>query len=160
MASTYIGIDPGLTGALSVLDPKGKVLLLEDLPVMASGGGVVKSQLNPAGIAELLKPFAKDARAALERTTAMPEQGVASMFSMGDSYGVLRAVLAVLRIPTEVETPAKWKRAMALTADKELSRARAIQLFPEVSLRRKKDHNRAEALLLAEWLRRNHEKAR
>lgn len=152
-----IGIDPGLSGAIAALNERGNVLLLEDLPTMASGGkgAKVKRGIDPAGLNNLLSTLKEDdITAALERTTAMPGQGVSSMFSMGDTFGAIRAVLACRAIRTELTAPASWKRSMGLDSDKERCRARAIQLFPDQAskLSRKADHNRAEALLLAEWL--------
>ncbi|MFZ2125384.1 MAG: hypothetical protein WAV01_02045 [Candidatus Saccharimonadales bacterium] len=157
----YVGIDPGLTGAIAAIDHNGKVVMVKDLTTNLSGGKTakVKMQISAAALRddchELMQKY-DVVMAAVERVTAMPGQGVAGVFSLGDTYGCIRAVLAVLIVPSEFPTPAVWKRAMSLDSDKERSRAMAIQLFPDSVefFRRKKDHNRAEALLLAEWLRR------
>lgn len=150
--SCVVGIDPGLSGAVAVLDAHLSVLVLEDMPTM--GKGKSGNQVNPAALAEILQPYA-GAHAALERVGAMPGQGVSSMFSLGDSYGTARAVLAVLGMPVEIVTPTVWKKHYHLDSDKERSRTKAIELFPGASLHRKKDHGRAEALLLARWLATN-----
>lgn len=159
--TTFVGIDPGLTGAWAAIDSAGKVVRIDDIPTMASGGkgAKVQRQVNPAALAADLRSLMSDGDAvmvALERTSAMPGQGVSSMFSMGDSYGAIRAAVAIKSLPCEHVSPQSWKRAMGLDSDKERCRAKAIQLFPDAAelLARKKDHNRAEALLLAEWLRR------
>lgn len=156
----YIGIDPGLTGAVAVLRPHSSEV--HDLPTVAAGRGTVKRELDPQGVLRLLQAASgpDPARAVIERTSAMPGQGVASMFSMGVTRGILLASLAAAGIPYEEVAPATWKRAFNLVgADKDQSRRLALQIFPAraTSLARVKDHNRAEALLLAEWLRKRNE---
>ena len=154
-----IGIDPGLTGAVGVLK-HGRFVAVHDMPTIAPAGGAkVKNVVNPAGLASLLRQIIADhpgeaVRVALERVASMPGQGVASVFSLGDSFGAIRAVVAVLHLQTHFMPPAAWKRTMKIGSDNGACRSLAIQLFPEAPLHRIKDHNRAEALLLAECLRR------
>ncbi len=154
-----IGIDPGITGAIAILDHSGHVLVLDDLPTIASGkaGAKVQRKLDPLGLESILRKHLDPnaTSCAVESVSAMPKQGVSSMFSLGDTAGTIRAVVMLLRIPLTFTAASAWKRAMALDSDKERSRARAIELYPEVAdrLARKADHNRAEALLLARWLR-------
>ena len=150
-----IGIDSGLTGAIAFIyeDTTYEVL---DLPTMAHGKGnaKVKKQINASALATILKD--RDislitTTAFLERVNAMPGQGVASMFSMGDSFGCIRGVLGYAIVPTEIITPRQWKRHFNLPSDKDVCRAKAIELFPDAPLHRTKDHNRAEALLIAKY---------
>lgn len=153
-APLYLGIDPGLSGAVAILDPAGGVALLEDLPTLASGTGKarVSRRLDPAALVRLLEPFHNRIRlAALEAVAARPGQGTASIFSLGDSFGTIRAVLACTGLSVALVSPVEWKRHYRLDCDKERARARAIELFPMADLGRKKDHNRAEALLLARY---------
>lgn len=157
MSETVIGIDPGLTGSVAILSRAGEVLLLEDLPTIANGQSAkVGRKIDPAGLADLLKPYTRNTRVILERVSARPGQGTASIFSLGDSNGCIRGVLATLEIPTVFSPPTKWKPYFHLGNDKEQARSKAIELFPGMAsrLQRKADHNRAEALLLAEWGRR------
>jgi len=147
-----IGIDPGITGAIAFINGNG--YLVEDLPVMANGKGTakIKNCINPAALAELIKLNSDvGEQIYLERVSSMPGQGVASMFSMGDTFGSIRAVCAVLNRSLVIITPQEWKKYYKLGKDKELARAKAIQLFPDAPLSRKKDHNRAEALLIANY---------
>lgn len=154
----FIGIDPGLTGAVAALDADGALIAVHDIPTMSSGKGrTVRNEINASELAWILRGVGglteQDAcRAVLERVGAMPGQGVSSMFSMGDSFGAIRATLAVLGISTELVTPRKWKGDCGLNSDKEVCRAKAIQLYPGAPLARKKDHNRAESIMLARWL--------
>ena len=157
----FVGIDPGLTGAWAAIHTDGRVICISDIPTMASGGkgAKVQRQINPVELASdltELRVYGEGIIVALERTSAMPGHGVASMYSMGDSYGAIRAAVAIKLLQCEHVTPQVWKRAMGLDSDKERCRAKAIQLFPDAQdrLSRKKDHNRSEALLLAEWCRR------
>jgi len=158
----YIGVDPGLTGAIAAIDHNGKLVTVKDLPTMPTVGknAKVKLQINPAALRDDLKfifSHGDNYTAAIERVTSMTGQGVAGVLSFGDTYGAVRSVFAVLGVSSAFPSPAVWKRAMGLDSDKEKSRAMAVKLFPESEkfLSRKKDHNRAEAILLCEWLRRN-----
>jgi crossover junction endodeoxyribonuclease RuvC len=148
----YIGIDPGITGAIGVLDEHGNYLDVYDMPVIAKGKSG-KQQIDAAGLYKLIKQHGV-IHAFVEQVGAMPGQGVSSMFSLGDSVGCIRAVLCALMIPTQFIPPQSWKRGFKLTADKEQARSRAVELFPQAPLNRKKDAGRAEALLIARfgWL--------
>jgi crossover junction endodeoxyribonuclease RuvC len=149
-----IGIDPGLSGAIGVLRDGVYVAVL-DMPTVVKGSGVVKNEVDPAGLAALLRQHAPAEEAvavALERVNAMPGQGSSSVFSFGDSFGCARAVVAACRLELTYMTPAQWKKHFKLTSDKELCRALAVRMFPEAPLNLKKHADRAEALLMARWL--------
>jgi len=147
-----IGIDPGITGAVAVVNDNGDYAVY-DLPIMANGKGTskIKKMINPNGLSEILLMHHNDGPIFLERTASMPGQGVASMFSMGDTFGSIRAVCSVMGFAVEIITPQTWKKKYQLKSDKEIVRAKAIQLFPNAPLSRVKDHNRAEALLIAKY---------
>jgi hypothetical protein len=140
-----IGVDPGLSGAVAILNAVGEVFDVYDMP---SVDGNVSGRL----LADLL-PLPEKSWAIVEKVASMPKQGVASTFKFGRSAGVVDGVLAALEIPTEYVVPGKWKRDMGLSSDKEHSRLRAIQLWPRAASKfaRKKDDGRAEACLLARW---------
>jgi crossover junction endodeoxyribonuclease RuvC len=156
----YIGVDPGLSGAVALISSDNDYRVF-DIPVMSKGSGVVKSEINSGGMKEILALALSGAKsvAALERVNAMPGQGVSSVFSLGDSFGSCRAVLACLDIPTFYVTPTEWKKFFGLTSDKEQARALAIRLFPKADLKLKKNIDRAEALLIASYLKQKIEKA-
>jgi len=146
-----VGIDPGLTGAVGVLDPDGNYVDVIDIPVMATGAkSRIKNQINAAGLSRILEQQEIHV-VVLELVNAMPSQGVASMFSLGDSFGTIRGVCGALKLPVELVRPASWKKHFNLGKDKDLARSLAIRLFPNAPLDRKKDHGRAEALLLARY---------
>lgn len=152
MSGLWLGCDPGLTGAVAAVDAHGHVHLLEDLPTITRGNGRVKQELDPAGLAHLLRPIASDIEiAVVEQVGSMPGQGVASVFSLGHTSGVIAGVISALGIPLQLVAPAVWKKAHGLGRDKTMSRTVASRLYPEVSLHRVKDHNLAEALLLARY---------
>lgn len=147
-----IGIDPGITGAIAVINESH--VFVVDIPVMANGKGKskVKNQANAAALTDYLEGFRYCGYAVyLERVSSMPGQGVASMFSMGDTFGCIRGVCSALDFPVHVITPQEWKKHYKLGRDKEIVRAKAIELYPDAPLSRKKDHNRAEALLIARY---------
>lgn len=140
-----LGVDPGKSGALAVCDGDQLVTVI-DMPEV---GGVVSPSLVALALADLL-PID---RAAVEKVNAMPRQGVTSTFTFGTSYGVVLGVLAALQIPVRFVRPTEWKKAYRLSSDKELSRRRALDLFPEQAglFARRKDEGRAEAALIALW---------
>ena len=149
-----VGIDPGITGAVGVLKD-GQFKAVFDIPSTMKGGGTVKREIDPAGMAReiIARLDPKDSvEILLERVGAMPGQGVASVFSFGDSYGCCRAVAAVLGYSVILIPPAVWKKHFNLSRDKEESRALAIRLFPTAELSLKKHADRAEALLMARYL--------
>lgn len=148
----YVGIDPGLSGAIAVLDDNANLVDLSDIPVMAKGKGksVVKNQINAVALSDLMLAY-MNTTAIIENVSARPGQGVSSMFSLGDSVGAIRGVCASLKMRSHYVTPQTWKKYYKLPSDKEYARAKAIELYPEASLHRKKDHGKAEAILLARY---------
>ena len=141
-ATTIIGIDPGATGAIAMIQPMVEVW---DMPA------------TPHDLATLMRTFdANTTRVYVEEVHSMPGQGVASTFKFGKGYGEIIGVLATLGLGYRAISPAGWKRAMGLQrAEKADSRRKAQELYPTASLARVKDHGRAEALLIAEWGRRH-----
>jgi crossover junction endodeoxyribonuclease RuvC len=136
-----LGIDPGLGGALAFFFPATPdKIAAEDMPV---AGGDVDGATLAQRIAQL-----RPSIALLERVASRPGQGVASTFKFGASYGIARGVVQAFGVPLYLVTPTKWKAHFSLTADKELSRALALRLWPSSAhFGRKRDHGRAEAAL-------------
>jgi len=148
-----LGLDPGLTGALAAIDSDGQIVALHDLPILRDG------KLAFVDAPELVSHMTaaragRPARILVERVSAMPRQGVASSFQFGVGFGSLLAACRFLAMPLELVTPAVWKRALGLPADKRASLDRARMLFPTAELHLAKHDGRAEALLLAEYGRR------
>lgn len=160
MTKVFIGIDPGLTGAVAAIDEHGRLLTVQDTPILAvkKGKGVKHIYLDSQMVTVLraCKTTGVSAYVALESVHSMPKQGVASTFSTGVGVGLWRGIIAALELPLTTLEPRRWKVAMgiAVGADKNASIVRALQLFPAADLRRKKDHGRADALLMAAYLRR------
>lgn len=150
-----IGIDPGLRGALSFLDPSNSDLFVEDMPVVEGQKG--KNQVDATQIVRIINDWrfcCEDERphVVCELVGAMPGQGVTSMFNFGTSYGVIKGVIAAMGLPITFVRPAEWKRDLRVPASKEGARARATELFPESArtLWPLKSHDgRAEAALIA-----------
>jgi crossover junction endodeoxyribonuclease RuvC len=154
--TTIIGIDPGLTGALAVLRD-GCVLYVFDMPIMPNGKGTakIKNQVNPAALVQFLYgldvPFLEMV-VYMEAVTSMPRDAQTISFSLGDSVGTVRGVLAALGIPLTLVRSQVWKKHFGLLKlDKDFSRTKAQQLYPHVNLSLKKHHNRAEAILIATY---------
>ena len=150
-----IGIDPGLNGAIAVLKDN-KVKEIFDAPVMPEGKKN-KRQLNSAQLVKLLKDIMSDNEeiaVIVENVSAMPGQGVTSMFNFGQSFGVLKGICSAMQLPMYFVRPAKWKKYFNLIkSEKDASRTKAIQIFPYISsqLSRKKDSNKADAILIASF---------
>ena len=155
--SFIIGIDPGASGAIAILEKNGKLVHVFDMPsVEVMVGGKAKRRVCPEMLAAELKMYAdQGATACIEQVGAMPGQGVSSMFAFGESFGLAKGVLAGLSIATSTVTPGKWKKAIGVNASKDGSRLKAAQLWPLSAgeFKRVKDDGRAEACLIAEWSR-------
>lgn len=152
-----LGVDPGARGALAVMDLQGQLLRVIDMPaVEMKVGAAMKMRVSPELLAHELSPYWGEAHAWVEQVTAMPGQGVSSMFAFGESFGIVKGVLAGRNIKIGMVTPGKWKKAMEVNASKDGSRARALQLWPNFAeaFKRVKDDGRAEAALIAEYGRR------
>ena len=155
MSVYTIGIDPGLTGAIAILKD-GAYHALFDMPTTAKGGsGSVKYEVSPAALRTIFQthvPADGAYKAIIERVNSRPGQAASTTFSLGDSFGTARAALACSGIAYIDITPATWKKFYNLSSDKEQSRALASKLFPTAELHLKKHHDRAEALLMANYL--------
>lgn len=145
-----LGIDPGLTGAISVIED-GELIAIIDMPVTEKQHGKGKG-VNAYLLKDLLSDVCfKDATAYLEAVSAMPGQGVTSQFGFGRSVGVVEGILAGMGIGVRLVTPHAWKRHWGLLKkDKDAARTLAISLDPEEAHRfaRKKDIGRADATLI------------
>jgi|SRR5579863_2500429 len=155
----FIGIDPGLMGAVAVIGFESGIFSVFDTPVLViKKGKGFRREYDVPGMVKILQslPFPESVHCTLESIHAMPGQGVTSMYSIGIGMGLWRGILTALKIPHDLVTPQRWKKAMmdGMGKEKDASRLRASQLFPLVDLSSKKDHGRAEALLLAEYGRR------
>ena len=150
-----IGIDPGVSGALALIDDE-LVHRVEDMPVMAKSSGK-GNQVNAPMLASVLSDWAEEygrPEVFLERVGPMPKQGVTAVFSFGKSAGIVEGVVAGLALPLTHIAPQLWKRrAGLLRAEKDASRARAVGLYPQAAavLSRVKDGGRAEAILIGRF---------
>lgn len=142
----YLGIDPGKSGAMAVIfDGMDETML-----VPFEERKYINVLCNLSG---------RKVKTCLEHVTAMPKQGVTSMFNFGVNFGYIRGLLEAYSIPYELVRPQKWKKEFSITGDKNSSLEVCRRLFPDVSLRRtdkcrKDDDGMAEALLMAEYARR------
>lgn len=145
MDRCIMGIDPGASGAVAFYFPEYPQRIgVVDFPL-------IDGEINCAELADLIRLYKPEA-AIIEQVGAMPKQGVSSTFKFGVAYGMARGVVGSLLIPTIYVTPGKWKKFYGLSAEKEKARELAIQTWPAaVFFRRKKDHGRAEAALLAKY---------
>ncbi len=151
-----IGIDPGLSGAIAVLDDL-KIFDLFDMPIMPEGKKN-KNQLNSAQLVNIIKRHihTNSTFVIVEQVSAMPGQGVTSMFNFGQTFGAIKGICASLNLPIFYVRPAKWKKHFDLiNASKDASRTKTIEMYPSISdrLRKKKDVNKADAILIARYFK-------
>ena len=152
-----IGIDPGISGSICFFED-GKIIDVIEMPTMTEGKKN-KKQVNGSQIYnEFLKRINKfhrdDIRVIVEQVSAMPGQGVTSMFNFGQSFGILKGICSAMQLPIYFVRPTKWKKYFNLiNSEKDASRTRAIEIFPYFSsqLSKKKDANKADAILIASF---------
>lgn len=147
----YLGIDPGFSGAWGLIDHNGKYLGCNDLP---HDGTKILTQAAIDAILPLLMPI-DHVDVIVESVHAMPGQGVSSTFKFGVAFGGALALAERIEGQCKLISARTWKKAMGLSSDKDDSLEMARGLWPQAPLSRKKDNGRAEALLLAEWGRRD-----
>lgn len=156
-----VGIDPGLDGAVAIMCTETGKIEITDTPTTTYKSGKKNKRMFLAQeMANILIPaeMGVGTQVFIEQVSAMPGQGVTSMFGFGKGYGIWIGICAALRIPTTFVTPQRWKKEiMAGIPDKTAARIRAQQLFPAVApvMKLVKHDGRAEALLIAEYGRRS-----
>ena len=152
-----IGIDPGISGALCFME-QGKIVDVIDMPSMADGKKN-KKQVNGSQVFNEISRHVRgknlgNIKVIIEHVSAMPGQGVTSMFNFGQSFGILKGVCAAMSLSMYFVRPAKWKKYFNLiNSSKDASRTKAIEIFPYFSahLSKKKDANKADAILIASY---------
>ena len=152
-----IGIDPGITGCICFFED-GKIIDVVEMPNMPEGKKN-KRQVNGAQVfheisSKIQNIKKENIKVIIEQVSAMPGQGVTSMFNFGQSFGILKGICSAMQLPMYFVRPAKWKKYFNLiNSEKDASRTKAIEVFPYFSsqLSRKKDSNKADAILIASF---------
>ena len=152
-----IGMDPGISGAICFFE-NGEVKEIIDMPNMADGKKNKRQINGPQVYNEILSRIKntpkKEIVVVIEQVSAMPGQGVTSMFNFGQSFGVLKGICSAMQLSMRFIRPAKWKKYFGLIkTEKDASRTKVIEIFPYISsqLSRKKDSNKADAILIASF---------
>ena len=160
-----IGIDPGISGAICFFE-EGQVKEIIDMPVMADGKKNKRQINGPQVYNEILRRVKniskKEIIVVIEQVSAMPGQGVTSMFNFGQSFGVLKGICSAMQLSMFFIRPAKWKKYFGLIkTEKDASRTKVIEIFPYISseLSKKKDSNKADAVLIASFFYNTFKKA-
>ena len=152
-----IGIDPGISGSICFFED-GKIVDVLEMPTMTEGKKN-KRQVNGSQIyneitKRIIRKEKHNIRVVIEQVSAMPGQGVTSMFNFGQSFGILKGMCSAMQLPMYFVRPAKWKKYFGLiNSEKDASRTKAIEMFPYFSshLSKKKDSNKADAILIASF---------
>ena len=159
-----IGIDPGISGSICFFQD-GKIIDVVEMPTMIEGKKN-KKQVNGSQIFNeisyrIKKIDKKDIKVVIEQVSAMPGQGVTSMFNFGQSFGILKGICSAMQLSMYFVRPAKWKKYFNLiNSEKDASRTRAIEIFPYFSsqLSKKKDNNKSDAILIASFFYETYQK--
>jgi len=157
MVKYVLGVDPGLGGALAFLHPGGELVRVFDMPVMPNGKGKakIKNQVNAAALLQMIHSVGIpliEMVAWMEMVSSMPKDAQSIAFSLGDSVGSVRGVLAAVGIPLTLVRAMEWKRHFdLLKLDKDFARTKAQQLYPTAPLELKKHGGRADAILIARY---------
>ena len=152
-----IGMDPGISGAICFFE-NGEVKEIIDTPIMADGKKN-KRQINGPQVyneisSRIKNTPRKEIVVVIEQVSAMPGQGVTSMFNFGQSFGVLKGICSAMQLSMRFIRPAKWKKYFGLIkTEKDASRTKVIEIFPYISsqLSKKKDSNKADAILISSF---------
>ena len=160
-----IGIDPGISGAICFFQ-NGEIIDVIDMPSMADGKKN-KRQINSQQVfnevsERIINIPKKEIIVVIEQVSAMPGQGVTSMFNFGQSFGVLKGICSAMQLSMYFVRPAKWKKYYGLIkTEKDASRTKVIEIFPYISnkLSKKKDSNKADAILIANFFNNTYQKA-
>lgn len=152
-----VGIDPGLTGAAAFVDSRG-TCAIRDLPTVAlSGDGLIKRRIDGGALARILRDFCPVGEPCVVAIEAVHTIGgkannaVQTQGSLMRTLGAIEAVLEVLRLQFTAVDPQTWKGFYGLDAEKRAAIQKALTLYPGAPLALVKDHNKAEALLIAHW---------
>ena len=159
-----IGIDPGISGAICFFQ-NGEISDVIDMPSMADGKKN-KRQINSQQVfnevsERIINIPKKEIIVVIEQVSAMPGQGVTSMFNFGQSFGVLKGICSAMQLSMYFVRPAKWKKYYGLIkTEKDASRTKVIEIFPYISskLSKKKDSNKADAILIANFFNNTYQK--
>lgn len=153
-----IGVDPGATGAIATIGGPFDDLNVYDMPTLTvKHGKTDRTMVNPRLLGDLLREIIEPAGtvfAVIEKVHSMPRDSSVSAFSFGRATGYVEMAIAMLGVPHVHVTPQEWQRGVRKGKGKDASVARALELYPAaaaVHLARKKDHNRADAILIAHW---------
>ena len=157
-----IAIDPGISGSICFFED-GQIIEVIEMPTMTDGTKK-KKQVNGAQIyneisQKINQKDKQNIRVVIEQVSAMPGQGVTSMFNFGQSFGILKGICSAMQLPMYFVRPSKWKKYFGLIkSEKDASRTRAIEMFPYFSshLSKKKDSNKADAILIASFYHETH----
>lgn len=162
----FIGIDPGISGAVGLILPNGDARV-KDMPILKiekkkktkKGNVAFKREIDKASLVAILKPLADyKVHVFLEKVGVMPGEGAVGAFSFGKGVGIIEGIIAALELPLTMVAPPTWKKVMmsgSSGSDKNAARRRCQELFPSIDCSLVKHDGRAESVLLAEYARRS-----
>tara|TARA_Y100001951_G_C11212801_1_gene223965 strand:+ start:227 stop:694 length:468 start_codon:yes stop_codon:yes gene_type:complete len=150
----YLGIDPGFSGALAVLDEKLQVVHYQDMPVIEVANKRELDEPELRNIFQRFSPHYARLTVGIEKSQTMPNQGIVSSGRYMASYGFLRGLCVGMGLPYILIRPPSWKKVMLVDMPKEkgASIQKVGQLYPDIKFTRKKDHGICDAILIARYM--------
>lgn len=147
-----MSIDPGLSGAIAVFIDDVLISVIDTPTHELTRNGKTKRQISAYALASIFKDHNPDL-VVVEKVSAMPGQGVTSMFSFGRSFGLIEGIVGAFEIPATYVMPSVWTKGIGRGVGKDASRARACELYPshQKQFARVKDDGRADAVLIGAW---------
>ena len=147
-----MAIDPGLSGAIAVFIDDLLVAVIDTPTHELTRNNKTKRQISASALAGIFRLY-MPGHVVVEKVSAMPGQGVTSMFSFGRSFGLIEGIVGAFEIPATYVMPSVWTKGIGRGLGKDASRARACELYPvwEKSFARVKDDGRADAVLIGAW---------
>jgi crossover junction endodeoxyribonuclease RuvC len=147
-----MSIDPGLSGAIAVFEGDSLTCVIDTPTHELTRNNKTKRQISAVGLAAIFRMYKPD-HVVVEKVSAMPGQGVTSMFSFGRSFGLIEGIVAAFEIPATYVMPSMWTKGIGRGLGKDASRSRACELYPahQKQFARVKDDGRADAVLIGAW---------
>lgn len=151
----YLGIDPGLTGAVAIIHENGTCSLYDPPSVLIKNGKKTRGEYDIQEMTKIIRDYSSGTHAIIENGIAMPGLSSNTVATVFHGIGIWKGIMAAYGIPFSTIAAATWKKEFSLWGkDKNASILRAKELFPDADITLKKHDGRAEALLMAEYLRR------
>jgi len=148
--TVFIGVDPAsATGAVGVLDSEGNYISCQ---MIEHQDKHIRAMVFKNALLKFA-PAREGGEIAIEMLYSRPGQSASAMWTFARAVGAITAICELTNLPTHFVRPQVWRSFFHLPQGKHESLDVARMLWPEAPLKRKMDHNLADALLIGEYWR-------